>query len=105
MIEIRLRSEVGGLHKIHDTPEIQQTVLEQYTSQRETLIGFELFHQLRHLRSRILDELRFVQNQCAEIEFGKRGEVATKQSVIRDDDIVLQDLLAQIVASGPAFHQ
>jgi hypothetical protein len=47
------------------------------------------------------DELRLVQNQGAEIEFGKRGQIAAQQGVIRDDDVMLRNLFRKLWQAAP----
>ena len=60
--EMRLVAEVTRRHKIHDAPQVQQAVLQRRAGERQTMIGFELFDRLRHLRAGVLDELGFIED-------------------------------------------
>src|SRR6202008_1018901 len=59
---------------------------------------------LCYLCGRIFDELRFIQDQRSEIKLRQSSQIAAKESVIRNDDIVLRNLLTQVVPSSAAFH-
>jgi hypothetical protein len=59
--------------------------------------AFNCLHRLRDLRVRVLDELRLVEDQRAEVELAQLLQVAPQQRVVGDDDVVLRDLLAQVV--------
>ena len=66
----------------------------------------QLLHRLGHLRAGVLDELRLVQDDGAEGELLQLLQVAPQQGVVGDDEVVLRDLLAQVVARGAALqHQ
>ena len=103
-VEIVLRTEIAGLDEIHDTPEIEQPVFQRRAREGETLIGSKLFHRLRHLRGRVLDELRLVEDDGAELEFLQRFKIAAEQGVVGDDQVVLRNLLPQIVPRRSAFQ-
>ena len=59
---------------------------------------------LGDLRGGVLDELRLVEDERAEVELVQLFEVAAEQRVVGDDDVVLGDLLAQAVAARTALE-
>ncbi len=103
-VEMFLRAEITGLDEIHDAPQIEQAIFQRRAGEREALIGFQLLHRLRDLRRRVLDELRFVENDRAEGKLLQRFQVAPQQRVIRHDDVVLRNLFAQIVPRRAALQ-
>ena len=103
-VEMLLVAEVAGLYEIHDAPQIEQPVFQRRAGEREALVGLDLLHGLRDLRVRVLDELRFVEHHDAKSELVQLLLVAPQQGVVGDDDVVLGDLLAQVVARGTALE-
>ena len=104
--EMFLGAEVAGLDEINDAPEIEQAIFQRRAGQGEALLGFQLLDRLGHLRARVLDELRFVEDDRAEGEFLQSFQVAPQQGVVGDDHVVLRNLFAQVVPRRAAFqHQ
>ena len=101
-----LVAQIARLDEIHDAPQVEQAVFERRAGEGQAMVGFQLFDRLRDLRARVLDELGFVENHGPEGEFLEFLQVAPQQGVIGDDQVVLRNLFAQIVARGAAFeHQ
>ena len=99
-----LRAQITRLNEIHDAPEVEQAVFQRRAGQREALVGAKLFDRLGDLRGGVFNELSLVEDDGAELEFLKRCQIAPEQGVIGDNEIVLGNLFAQIVARGPAFQ-
>ena len=101
-----LVAEIAGLDKIHDAPQVQQPVFQRRAGERDAVLGLELLDGLRDLRAGIFDELRLVENHRAERKFIQLFQIAPQQRVIRDDDVILRNLFAQVVPRRAAFqHQ
>ena len=62
------------------------------------MLGLQRLGRARDHRLGILDVLRFVQNDGAERKLLQRGEIATQQRVVGNNQIVLRNFLAQGVA-------
>lgn len=104
LVKIGLGSQVSGLDEIDDAPEIEQSVFQGCSSEGEAVVSTELFDRLGDLGGRVFDELRFVEDDGTELEFLKGGQVAAEQGIIGDDEIVLGNLLAEVMAGGAAFE-
>ena len=78
-----------ALNEIDNAPEVKQSIFQRCAGESEPMVGAQLFDRLGHLRSRILDKLRFIENHRVEVKFLQRLEVAPQQGVIRHDQIVL----------------
>ena len=104
--ELFLRAEIAGLDEIHDAPQIEQAVFQRRAGERDLVFALQLLDRLRDLRAGVLDELRLVQDHGAEGEFMQFLQVAAEQGVVRDDQIVLRNLFAQVMPRRAAFqHQ
>ena len=99
-----LVAEITRLHEIDDAPQIEQPILQRRAGKRHALAGGELLDGLRHLRRRVLNELRFVKNHGAKAKFLQRFPVPAKQRVIGHDQVVLRNLFAEPVPRRAAFQ-
>ncbi len=102
--ELLLITKIAGLDEIHDAPQIEQAIFERRAGQRDFIFALQLLDRLRDLRAGILDELRLVENHCAEGELLQLLQITPQQRVIRDDDVVLRNLFAQIMPRRAAFE-
>lgn len=102
--EILLGTEVARLDEVDDAPEVEQAVFEGRAGEGQAVFGLELFDRLGDLGAGVFDELCLVEDEGTEAEFAQGFQVAAQEGVIGDDEVVLGDLTAQVVAFGAAFE-
>ena len=90
-LEVLAALEVTGHEEVEDRPEFGQAVLDRRSREREGGICLELFYRLRRLRRGVLDLLRLVEEDMAEMLLLVEVDVTAQHVVRRDDDVgVLQ---------------
>src|ERR1051325_992970 len=99
-----LVAEIGGLDEIDDAPKIEQGVFERRAGEGKPMLRFQLLDGLSDLRARILDELSLVEDDGAEGKFLQLFQIAAEERIVRDDDVVLRNLFAQVMPCGAAFE-
>ncbi len=106
LVEFLCTAQIVGLHKIHDTPQVKQPILQGRSGKRQPMLALHLLDALGDLCARILDELGLVEDQRAEIKFLQFLQVSPQQRIVGDDNVVLRNLLAQAVPCRAALeHQ
>jgi hypothetical protein len=68
LAERRTRPEVAGVHEGRDAPEVEGAVLERRAGEREAMLRLQRRRGARHRGVRVLDVLRLVEDDRAEID-------------------------------------
>ncbi|MNF55239.1 hypothetical protein D3C84_366940 [compost metagenome] len=103
--EARCVAEPAGHEEVEQRPEFAQVVFQRRAGQAQALPGLQLAGGQRGLAARILDVLRFVENQQLIGLRRQRLEVARQQGVGGQDDVVLADQLEQRTPLRPVQGQ
>ena len=85
--ELRRGSEEPGLQDREDRPVFGQTVFDRRAGQRHNGVGREFLSGARLTGLRILDGLRFVENEKAKMKFGELREFALQKSVGGNENV------------------
>ncbi len=80
-------TEESGFEDREDRPVFGQTVFDRRAGQRHNGVGREFLSGARLTGLRILDGLRFVENEKAKMKFGELREFALQKSVGGNENV------------------
>ena len=82
----------AGHEEVEQRPELAQVVFQRCATQAQALLGLDLRQGEGGLAARVLDVLRFIENQQVIALGAEQGEVAGQQGVGAEDQVVGADL-------------
>ena len=100
LLELVERPEKARADEVEDRPDLGETIFDRRTRERELAIGLEPLGRARRRRERVLDVLRFVQDDVAPVELREELLVATEKRVARDDDLRVFELVLPLLSLG-----
>ena len=87
LAKLRAATEHAGHGEGHQTPQVQQAVLDGRAAEDEAVLGAEGAGYLRGLRRRVLDVLAFVENDGLEVRARERLADEPELRVVEDVEI------------------
>ena len=91
-------AEQTRLDEGKDRPQVSQRIFDRGAGERETMIGAQIAHDPRDLRTRVLRVLRFIEDERAKIELLENRGIEARERVGRDHDIGVVDLFEPLRA-------
>ena len=85
--ELLARAEHARVGPVENCPQFGETVLDRCSGEGDALTAVQPAHGARRSCGRILDELRFVEDDCRPGDAGEHVDVAGEQTVRRDDEV------------------
>jgi hypothetical protein len=86
-LKVAATAEQTWIGEVELTPQLVQAVFHRRTGQRETEASWQLEGGARDLRIRVLDVLRFVQNDRVPLARGERVVIQAQERVGRERDV------------------
>src|SRR6516225_10336336 len=81
-------SKHARIQEIHLSKNVKSIVLKRGTAHAQPMFGLKKRSGLGHFAGRILDRLRFIQNNIVEWNFNQELDIASQRAVGRYDDII-----------------
>ena len=90
------------VEELEERAELAEVVLDRRAGERQPVARLQQAARLGGLRRRVLDRLRFVEDDGVEVDRGQEADVAPQRAVGRHDDVELVHLGLQLLAVGAA---